>query len=202
MSNVPVVCDNCGGLFSTRSIINAPGATFSDVTFGPCPYCGGDGHVPDGTYSFVGDVTRLLQAPQRTVDELRRLAHILENAQERGADTEEIKAEIERETPEFASLTDLLPRNRAELYAFIALILMIIQMLQSTPGNIPDINIDPDIVVNATIQQQSRPPMSQPHTERHTHENSPRRVAKVGRNDVCPCGSGKKYKYCHGYPNR
>ncbi len=23
-------------------------------------------------------------------------------------------------------------------------------------------------------------------------------VAKVGRNDVCPCGSGKKYKKCHG----
>jgi len=21
---------------------------------------------------------------------------------------------------------------------------------------------------------------------------------KVGRNDPCPCGSGKKYKYCHG----
>jgi len=21
---------------------------------------------------------------------------------------------------------------------------------------------------------------------------------KVGRNDVCPCGSGKKFKYCHG----
>jgi preprotein translocase subunit SecA len=23
-------------------------------------------------------------------------------------------------------------------------------------------------------------------------------VPKVGRNDMCPCGSGKKYKYCHG----
>ncbi len=23
-------------------------------------------------------------------------------------------------------------------------------------------------------------------------------VAKVGRNDPCPCGSGKKYKQCHG----
>jgi len=22
--------------------------------------------------------------------------------------------------------------------------------------------------------------------------------AKVGRNDPCPCGSGKKYKNCHG----
>ena len=25
-----------------------------------------------------------------------------------------------------------------------------------------------------------------------------RRVVKVGRNDPCPCGSGKKYKKCHG----
>ncbi len=25
---------------------------------------------------------------------------------------------------------------------------------------------------------------------------------KVGRNDPCPCGSGKKYKKCHGDPNR
>jgi hypothetical protein len=24
------------------------------------------------------------------------------------------------------------------------------------------------------------------------------KFAKVGRNDLCPCGSGKKYKFCHG----
>jgi len=23
-------------------------------------------------------------------------------------------------------------------------------------------------------------------------------LPKVGRNDPCPCGSGKKYKQCHG----
>ena len=27
---------------------------------------------------------------------------------------------------------------------------------------------------------------------------APRHGAKVGRNDPCPCGSGKKYKKCHG----
>ena len=27
---------------------------------------------------------------------------------------------------------------------------------------------------------------------------APSKVAKVGRNDPCPCGSGKKYKKCHG----
>jgi preprotein translocase subunit SecA len=25
-----------------------------------------------------------------------------------------------------------------------------------------------------------------------------RQMGKVGRNDPCPCGSGKKYKHCHG----
>jgi preprotein translocase subunit SecA len=25
-----------------------------------------------------------------------------------------------------------------------------------------------------------------------------RSTQKVGRNDPCPCGSGKKYKQCHG----
>ena len=36
-------------------------------------------------------------------------------------------------------------------------------------------------------------------------QGPPRRVEqvvrtekKVGRNDPCPCGSGKKYKQCHG----
>ena len=29
------------------------------------------------------------------------------------------------------------------------------------------------------------------------NENS-RKFSKVGRNDKCPCGSGKKFKFCHG----
>ena len=28
--------------------------------------------------------------------------------------------------------------------------------------------------------------------------NNPATWGKVGRNDDCPCGSGKKYKHCHG----
>lgn len=33
-------------------------------------------------------------------------------------------------------------------------------------------------------------------TSTATSSNAP--MAKVGRNDLCPCGSGKKYKKCHG----
>ncbi|MCF7926271.1 MAG: preprotein translocase subunit SecA [Candidatus Izimaplasma sp.] len=33
---------------------------------------------------------------------------------------------------------------------------------------------------------------------KETPKSKPREVKKVGRNDPCPCGSGKKYKKCHG----
>jgi SEC-C motif len=30
--------------------------------------------------------------------------------------------------------------------------------------------------------------------------NIPHRSSKIGRNSLCPCGSQKKYKHCHGNP--
>lgn len=39
------------------------------------------------------------------------------------------------------------------------------------------------------------------HPEAEGEQEAPQRpvhVEKVGRNDPCPCGSGKKYKNCHG----
>ena len=29
-------------------------------------------------------------------------------------------------------------------------------------------------------------------------KKAPKRVKKIGRNEPCPCGSGKKYKNCCG----
>jgi len=34
--------------------------------------------------------------------------------------------------------------------------------------------------------------------EEETPQTYRRNQPKVGRNDPCPCGSGKKYKQCHG----
>ena len=39
------------------------------------------------------------------------------------------------------------------------------------------------------------------HHQPHTHVPMPQEVVAdkgIGRNDPCPCGSGKKYKKCHG----
>jgi preprotein translocase subunit SecA len=35
-------------------------------------------------------------------------------------------------------------------------------------------------------------------TAMQRNPNDPASWGKVGRNEPCPCGSGKKYKHCHG----
>jgi preprotein translocase subunit SecA len=34
----------------------------------------------------------------------------------------------------------------------------------------------------------------------HRRDSAADPYANVGRNDMCPCGSGRKYKRCHGDP--
>jgi preprotein translocase subunit SecA len=41
-------------------------------------------------------------------------------------------------------------------------------------------------------------PVSNPRATGPARAKAPQKVGKVGRNDPCPCGSGKKYKKCHG----
>ena len=53
-----------------------------------------------------------------------------------------------------------------------------------------------------TDQELKRERVASGITENHggdgTVKKQPRKVAKIGRNDPCPCGSGKKYKMCYG----
>jgi preprotein translocase subunit SecA len=54
---------------------------------------------------------------------------------------------------------------------------------------------------NRQVPKQPAPsPMAQVMSGRNDKpvSNAPDGVRKVGRNDPCPCGSGKKYKHCHG----
>ena len=70
-------------------------------------------------------------------------------------------------------------------------------------------NDNPDINLREQ-QARRRTDMSKMQTSRsdlstnggEPKSNAPVRVEKkVGRNDPCPCGSGKKYKNCHGKEN-
>jgi len=52
------------------------------------------------------------------------------------------------------------------------------------------------------IQRLAQPVMTNAPTEKAGQAADGRKMKKVGRNDPCPCGSGKKYKHCHGRPSQ
>jgi uncharacterized protein YecA (UPF0149 family) len=153
------------------------------------------GHVPDGVFNFVGNTIEILSAPKRTVDELSRLAKILREAQEKKRSLEEVAETIRKEVPELAGLADLLPNNRAELYAFLALIVAVIALL--TQGSESGSNTT-NITVNQTINQVFVETDKAAKPKENTGPQAKQATPKVGRNDPCPCGSGKKYKKCCG----
>ena len=188
---VPAVCDNCGVIFpSGFEANNSTNITFSGCGAGPCPACGGMGHIPDGVYNFIGNTIELLSGPARTVAELQRLAAILKNAKENQSSHQEISKEIEKELPELSSLKDILPKTRTELYAFIAIIISTIALLASQPQSNEPQKIEVNNVINNIYQQLPQTPETKKPIQK------PEKSKKVGRNDPCPCGSGKKYKKC------
>ena len=51
-------------------------------------------------------------------------------------------------------------------------------------------------------EESDQAPMGPGETEANGNAPLPRKSRKVGANEPCPCGSGKKYKHCHGAPAR
>ena len=56
------------------------------------------------------------------------------------------------------------------------------------------------IAAVAVLQCSSRDSNNRNNNSKNKQAPEPRRIItkKIGRNEPCPCGSGKKYKQCHG----
>ncbi len=63
-------------------------------------------------------------------------------------------------------------------------------------------HIDPIMRVMADEVRQGRPAANVMYALRRQAQRSTQRPGRVGRNDPCPCGSGKKYKSCCARPDR
>jgi hypothetical protein len=149
-------------------------------------------HIPDGVFEFTDDSIKILSAPERTIEELTRLAELLRAAQESPETRENLAETIKDELPSMSPLALLLPRNAGELYAFIAVLLAAVQIyiaLQVAPPAQPPIQVTVNQVIEQTLVTTTVPP-------KPTTQAAKAKKTKVGRNERCPCGSGKKYKRC------
>lgn len=193
MPMIPAFCDTCGTAFPSGFFMeNCTNIHLSSNRSGPCPKCGGSGHVPDGVFNIIGDAIHIVSAPSRTKQELRRFAEVLEVARATNKSVSAVKEELESTLPDLSGIMKYAPESKAEWLAFIGVMLALIQVYlaafppssgQQQPGT-------PNITVNQIIEQTL---VSDPS---NVGGNLPRQ--KVGRNEPCPCNSGKKYKKCCG----
>ena len=70
------------------------------------------------------------------------------------------------------------------------------EMLQRIDKNTTLYLVRSEVKQNMERKQQNK--NIQTNEDKSTIKNTPKKSNKIGRNDPCPCGSGKKYKQCHG----
>lgn len=196
MVNLPAVCNKCGSIFPSGVAANG-GVTITIMSSksGPCPVCGGMGDIPDGTYRVIENIIEVLSAPDRTIYELKRLSEILDQAKKEEISKKELVEEAEKTIPKISSLLEwVIPKTREEKFEYGSRFIMAIlgiatQLFISTMiNNQPVEEIRPETIINQTYEIQNY----------NVYEKKPVKVEKAGRNDPCPCGSGAKYKMCHG----
>ena len=190
---IPAFCDRCGTAFPSGIFIgNVTNLTLMGNRAGPCPKCGAMGHVPDGVFNVLGAAIEIISAPSRTFEELTKLSAILQESQALNESPAAVAEKVEREIPGLSVLMELMPQNQANWYAFISVLLTIIQLyfLFSPPAS-SHATSAPQITINQVIEQTI--------INGQVIQPVPKRGAKkIGRNEQCPCGSGIKYKKCCG----
>ena len=194
MPNMPAFCRSCGLVFPSSFVIeNSSGVSFSGVS-SQCPRCGGVGQVPDGIYNVLGQLVQLLAGPKSSARQLRELQVALESARTKQQEPEEVRKAILANAPELTGLASALPSTRVELYSFITVVLTLLALLVSAyaalkPSGPSQSEID-------TMVQKALSQSTPPAPPNAVKQVAPQKRAKVGRNQACPCGSGKKYKRC------
>jgi preprotein translocase subunit SecA len=118
------------------------------------------------------------------MDYLRQGIHL------RGYAQKNPKQEYKREA--FEMFTAMLERIQDEVIGFLSKV-----QVQEPPPPPPRFSSDLNFE-HAEVSSLEGEESEQAAAEEAAHTPFVREGRKIGRNEPCPCGSGKKYKHCHG----
>lgn len=143
---IPAFCDNpdCKAIFPSVFEVNQSNSiSFFGCKSGPCPNCGGVGHIPDGTFDFVNNAIKILSAPDRTVQELKNLSQFIDSVKS-SESPDDVANKIQNSFP---WLYNILPSNRAELLVYLQLVFMVLGFINEKSGisitnNIQNITVE------------------------------------------------------------
>jgi hypothetical protein len=192
----PIYCNRCKGPAQLPFSFGANSNIVFTGSSAQCMRCGNMIRIPDGTFrtnaAGLLSIVRTAPDPRAFAEELRRE---LQRAQE-SSTMEEVRA-----NPRFAAASPWLPNSVQNVAAYIAILTFLLMWLSRGKDSKTEINQTFIQQYNEYVQQQpNRDELVElaPGDLAIVKARSGRQVPKIGRNDPCPCGAGKKYKKCHG----
>lgn len=210
MPNLPAVCDNCGNVFpSGYELNNSIGVGFRGNKQ-ICPRCGGLAEIQDGIYDAIGNQIFFRQAfdaikeDNLSNEDLHKIEQVLRSTQKEKAVPNDIASGIEDAVPTATNLIKLLTSqplaNFAQIIGVLLTIIMFLQSCITRPVEVSQTTIDKLIVKDNQQVTLSTSNMASINKDSRQYSLPKGRLIhkKVGRNDPCPCGSGQKWKHCHG----
>ena len=197
MGHVPAFCDNCGNIFPSGFVFEGALNVTMKGNKSQCPRCNYLARVPDGVFSFYKEGIQILEATEETIQDLKKFYKIIEVATKVESTPQEVQQEIETKVPKLSFLAKYLPQNAKELGVYLT---AISTLIGGFGGNIevnPHIEIGKTEITQNFDMRETHQHIA-PALEVHSDSSFIMPDRKIGRNEPCPCESGKKFKYCHG----
>ncbi len=131
-------------------------------------------------------------------EHLSALDHLRQGIHLRGYAQKNPKQEYKREA--FELFSDMLDRVRDDVIRLLMTVRIQTQEeIQQAEQEAAQAVQMQNVQYQHTDYQEAEQQAQEPAAQASDHPGTVRNILpKVGRNDACPCGSGKKYKHCHG----
>ena len=131
---------------------------------------------------------------QHWKEHLAAMDHLRQGIHLRGYAQKNPKQEYKKEA--FALFTDMLEALKLDVVTVLSKVKV---RAQEDVDAVDEQRKAADSVPREFRHEQSSPAAEEPQQKSAAEQGQPvRKGTKVGRNEPCPCGSGKKYKHCHG----
>jgi hypothetical protein len=222
MAGYPLICERCAGMFDHPGfVVGGEGLTIDasqGPRIGPHPGCGGYGRPAATWIQLTKDGVRAALAEGLGVEQEQVVAQMLEQAH--GDLTLEQLEHIIETGPEWlrAAAARLPESSNPDERRFLLTILLTVLGIVATTSFGLLAHHDADVAHQDAVQahadakqatQTSNPGDAEIERlveaaikELRVRRHSPKAGAAIGRNHSCPCGSGKRYKNCHGRAER
>lgn len=203
MNKYPSVsCKHCGKEFETQIKIDpAIYAMVPNIRVGfnsfTCPHCENLAVYSEVDFRYTSELAAELanfgKIVKAFIHDVEKTGQPLRAASELLSELEEAKEKGDvsglRKSKKFTFLKKWLPNSPEKIAAYMVILTTIIQLLTEEP----DTKINQTTIINRIDQTVI---MQFQGTEKK--QERPHKIPKIRRNEPCPCGSGKKYKFCHG----